>query len=208
MIARGLLQAGASVYVSSRKAKAGDAAAAELAALGRAVRCRPTCPTRQECLRLADEVGHTEDASTCWSTIPAPPGARPSRSSPPRPGTRRSTSTSRRRSTLAGRSCRCCEAAGTDDDPARVINVGSIDGLQAPTLPTYSYSASKAGLHQLTRVLARSRAPAHHRERRGARAVRVEDDGGDPGRVGDEIAGAAPLGRIGRPTTWPASWCT
>jgi NAD(P)-dependent dehydrogenase (short-subunit alcohol dehydrogenase family) len=47
------------------------------------------------------------------------------------------------------------EAAGTADDPARVINIGSIDGLRAPELPTYSYSASKAGVHQLTRVLAR-----------------------------------------------------
>ncbi len=35
------------------------------------------------------------------------------------------------------------EAAGTADDPARVINVGSIDGLRVPGLPTYSYSAAR-----------------------------------------------------------------
>jgi NAD(P)-dependent dehydrogenase (short-subunit alcohol dehydrogenase family) len=53
------------------------------------------------------------------------------------------------------------EAAGTPDDPARVINIGSIDGLRVPSLPTYAYSASKAGLHHLTRVLARELGPRH-----------------------------------------------
>ena len=51
------------------------------------------------------------------------------------------------------------EAAATDDDPARVINIGSIDGLRVPELPNYSYSASKAAVHQLTRVLARDLGP-------------------------------------------------
>jgi NAD(P)-dependent dehydrogenase (short-subunit alcohol dehydrogenase family) len=45
--------------------------------------------------------------------------------------------------------------AATPADPARVINVGSIDGLHAPDLETYSYSSTKAGLHHLTRVMAR-----------------------------------------------------
>jgi len=46
------------------------------------------------------------------------------------------------------------EAAQTPDDPARIINIGSVDGIRVPTLETFSYSASKAGLHQLSRVLA------------------------------------------------------
>ena len=46
------------------------------------------------------------------------------------------------------------QAAGTQDDPARVINIGSIDGIQVPILETYSYSSSKAAVHQLTRHLA------------------------------------------------------
>ena len=40
------------------------------------------------------------------------------------------------------------------DDPSRVINIGSIDGLNVPALPTFSYSASKAAVHHLTRVMA------------------------------------------------------
>ncbi len=45
--------------------------------------------------------------------------------------------------------------AGADGtSPSRIINIGSIDGLRVPSLETYSYSASKAGLHHLSRVLA------------------------------------------------------
>ncbi|KRO91888.1 MAG: 3-oxoacyl-ACP reductase, partial [SAR92 bacterium BACL26 MAG-121220-bin70] len=40
------------------------------------------------------------------------------------------------------------------EDPSRVINIGSIDGLNVPAFETYSYSTSKAAVHHLTRVLA------------------------------------------------------
>ena len=53
------------------------------------------------------------------------------------------------------------EAAATADDPARVINIGSIDGIQVPMLETYSYSSSKAAVHQLTRHLARNLGRKH-----------------------------------------------
>src|SRR5436190_17112301 len=52
-------------------------------------------------------------------------------------------------------------AAATEDDPARVINIGSIDGMNAPITENYVYSASKAAVHQLTRHLARRLAPEH-----------------------------------------------
>ena len=92
------------------------------------------------------------------------------------------------------------EAAGTADDPARVINVGSIDGLRVPEFHTYSYAASKAGLHQLTRVLARELGPRHITVNAVApgpfeskmMAATLADRA-------TEIAAASPLGRIGRP---------
>jgi len=46
------------------------------------------------------------------------------------------------------------EASATPDDPARVINIGSVDGIKTPGFDNFSYGASKAAVHHLTRVLA------------------------------------------------------
>ena len=50
-------------------------------------------------------------------------------------------------------------AAGTDADPARVINIGSINGITHPHMNNYAYSASKAAVHHLTRHLGADLAP-------------------------------------------------
>ncbi len=47
------------------------------------------------------------------------------------------------------------EAAGSDDDPARVVNVGSVMGEIALGDGAYSYSASKAAVHHTTKILAK-----------------------------------------------------
>lgn len=46
------------------------------------------------------------------------------------------------------------DGAKSVGDPARIINIGSVDGLTVPALETFAYSASKAGLHHLSEVLA------------------------------------------------------
>jgi NAD(P)-dependent dehydrogenase (short-subunit alcohol dehydrogenase family) len=46
------------------------------------------------------------------------------------------------------------EAAATAEDPARVINIGSIDGIRTPSFDTHSYGPSKAAVHALTKQLA------------------------------------------------------
>src|SRR5690606_16697180 len=48
------------------------------------------------------------------------------------------------------------KAAANPTRPAKVINIGSIDGLRVSPWETYSYQASKAALHHLTRKLAAS----------------------------------------------------
>ena len=53
------------------------------------------------------------------------------------------------------------EAGATADDPARIINIGSIDGFHIPSHEVYAYTASKAALHHLTRHLARQLGPRH-----------------------------------------------
>lgn len=50
-------------------------------------------------------------------------------------------------------------AAAATERPGRVINIGSVDALIAAQWENYSYSASKAGLHALTRQLAKQLAP-------------------------------------------------
>ena len=51
------------------------------------------------------------------------------------------------------------QAAATAVDPARVINIGSVYGVTSQVLRAWSYAASKAAIHQLTKVLAAELAP-------------------------------------------------
>jgi len=44
-------------------------------------------------------------------------------------------------------------SAATAEDPARVINIGSVNGVTHSHMNNYSYSASKAAVHHLTRHL-------------------------------------------------------
>lgn len=53
------------------------------------------------------------------------------------------------------------EAAGSKDDPSRIINIGSIDGFHIPKHETYAYSSSKAASHQLSIHLADQLAKRH-----------------------------------------------
>jgi NAD(P)-dependent dehydrogenase (short-subunit alcohol dehydrogenase family) len=43
----------------------------------------------------------------------------------------------------------------TPNDPSRIINIGSVDGIRVPIWDNYSYAASKAGLHHLSKTLVR-----------------------------------------------------
>lgn len=91
-------------------------------------------------------------------------------------------------------------AAASAEDPARVINLGSIDGLHINPMDTYPYAASKAGVHHLTRALAKRLGPEHI-------TVNAIAPGPFESKMmastleafGDSIAGSAPLRRIGRP---------
>ena len=45
-------------------------------------------------------------------------------------------------------------SSASADEPARVVNIGSIDGIKTPAFDNFSYGASKAALHHLPRQLA------------------------------------------------------
>lgn len=46
-----------------------------------------------------------------------------------------------------------CQSANKED-PSRIINIGSIDGINNPEFKNFSYSAAKSAVHHMTRVLA------------------------------------------------------
>jgi len=200
MIAKGLLEAGGRVWISSRKADGCAAAAAELSAYGEVTAIAADLSTEAECLRLAREVGErTQMLHVLVNNAGATWGA-PLDEFPASAWDKVLDLNLKAPFFLTRAFLPLLEAAGTQEDPARVINVGSIDGLRVPALPTYSYSASKAGLHHLTRVLARELGPRH---------VTVNAVAPGPfqskmmaatlNAYGDAIAAAAPLRRIGRP---------
>lgn len=200
MIARGLLQAGASVYVSSRNPEAGEQAVQELSEHGRAVSIPANLSTEDECLRLAREVGDREERVHVLVNNAGATWGEPLEQFPASAWDKILDLNLKAPFFLTRAMLPLLQAAGSPDDPARVINIGSIDGLRVPELPIYSYSASKAGVHQLTRVLARELGPRHI-------TVNAIAPGPFESKMmaatlqafGDAIAASAPLGRIGRP---------
>ena len=200
MIARGLVEGGARVYLSSRKAKVCEQAAAELSRVGECVALPADLAGEEACLGLAAGLGEREErvhvlVNNAGATWGAPLEEYPAAAWDKLLDLNLKTPFFLTRAMLP-----LLEAAAGPGDPARVVNVGSIDGLRVPLMPTYAYSASKAGLHHLTRVLAKELGP---------RGVTVNAIAPGPfetkmmaetlRRFGDEIAAAAPLGRIGQP---------
>jgi NAD(P)-dependent dehydrogenase (short-subunit alcohol dehydrogenase family) len=200
MIARGLLQAGASVYISSRKAPAGEQAVQELADHGRAVSIPADLSTEAECRRLAGEIGALEERVDILVNNAGATWGEPLDTFPAAAWDKVLDLNLKAPFFLTRAMLALLEAAASAEDPARVINIGSIDGLQVSPLPIYSYAASKAGVHQLTRVLARELGPRHI-------TVNAIAPGPFQSKMmaatldsyGEAIAARSPLGRIGRP---------
>ncbi|WP_326595092.1 SDR family oxidoreductase [Streptomyces sp. NBC_01803] len=200
MIARGLVEAGAKVYVSSRKAEACEEAVAELSKSGEAVALPADLSREEEVHRLAEEIGGREEALHILVNNAGATWGAPLDSFPVSGWDKVMDLNLRSPFLLTQALLPRLRAAGSLEDPARIINVGSIDGLHVSPLPAYSYAASKAGLHHLTRVLAKELGP---------QGVTVNAIAPGPfeskmmaatlDAFGDEIAAAAPLQRIGRP---------
>lgn len=209
MIAEGFAANGATLFLTGRDAPALSAAAAELTPVARRAGApAPTalpadlqdlsaCEELVRALTAALEGGPglhvlVNNAGAAWGA--------PLDEYPDAAWTKVLTLNLQRAFTLTQLALPLLARAGTAADPARVIHIGSIDGVRAPVVQNYAYSASKAGLHHLSRHMARDLGP---------RAVtsNVLACGPFPTKMmratletmGDVIRGEVPLGRTGLP---------
>jgi NAD(P)-dependent dehydrogenase (short-subunit alcohol dehydrogenase family) len=156
MISEGFVRNGAKVYISSRDAKACDAAASELNAQGpgSAVAIPADFYKLEDCKKLAAEFGQRESKLDILVNNSGSNWGESYDSYPDNAWIRVLTLNLQRVFTITQLLTPYLEAAQKTDNPARIINIGSIDGLRVPALETFAYSSSKAGLHHLSRVLA------------------------------------------------------
>jgi NAD(P)-dependent dehydrogenase (short-subunit alcohol dehydrogenase family) len=155
MIARGLLQGGARVIVSSRKEGPVAEAAAELAALGDCVGIPGDVSTPEGAAALAQATTEhfgtlnilVNNAGTTWGA--------PLEEFPATGWDRVAHTNVEGAFHLTVGLLPALRSSATREDPARVVNIGSIDGIRTPSVENYSYSASKAAVHMLTRHLAK-----------------------------------------------------
>ncbi|KAF9270064.1 NAD-P-binding protein [Marasmius fiardii PR-910] len=168
MIAAGFVRNGAKVYISSRSAQDCETAASELNGLGPGT-CIPLPADLQkleEVERLAQELASRErvldvlvnNAGAVWGA--------PVDQFPDSGFTKVMTLNVQRVFSLIQKVLPLLRAAAertkegsTYKDPARIINIGSVEGIWVAPHDTFSYSASKAALHHLSRHLAAKLGP-------------------------------------------------
>jgi NAD(P)-dependent dehydrogenase (short-subunit alcohol dehydrogenase family) len=200
MVARGYVEAGAKVYISSRKKDVCDRVAAELSAHGTCISVPANLSTEAGAKALAQEIAQHEPALHILVNNAGANWGAPLAEYPDSAWDKVLALNLKAPFFLTRALLGLLEKGGRPGDPARVINIGSIDGLQVPRLETYAYSASKAGVHHMTRVLARALAPqgitvnavAPGPFQSKMMAVTLE-------RFRDIIVASCPLGRIGEP---------
>lgn len=200
MIARGYVEAGARVYISSRKADVCDAVAAELSKTGECFSVPADLSTMQGIEDLVEGVAEREDRLHILVNNAGAAWGAPLEEYPESGFDKVMTLNVKSIFYLTTRFLPLLKKAAMEDRPARVVNIGSIDGIRAPLLDNYAYSASKAAVHMLTRHL------AHHLVAEGI-TVNAIAPGFFPSKMTaflfdageDLVASNIPLGRVGAP---------
>ena len=155
MIARAYVENGAKVYISARNAAVCDGLAAELSKIGTCISIPANLGDMADLARFAAEIAAREpkvhilfnNAGASWGqsfdefTEAGWDGVM--------------DLNLRSVFFLTQKLVKQLAAAATEDDWARVINIGSIDGMHVSPYEAYSYNASKAGVLHMTRMMAK-----------------------------------------------------
>lgn len=198
MIASGFAAAGAKVYISSRDRDACAKTAGELSAAGTCIAIPADLRTEEACRDLAKDIGSREGGldilvNNAGATWGAPLAEHDEKSF------ERVLSLNVKAVFYMSKFLTpLLQAASAPEYPARIINIGSIDGLRVPDMEIYSYSTSKAAVHQLTRHLAKRLAPSITVNAIAPGPFESKMMAATLAAYGDEIAESAPLKRIGR----------
>jgi NAD(P)-dependent dehydrogenase (short-subunit alcohol dehydrogenase family) len=200
MIAEGLVSAGAKVYISSRKADVCAAAAEQLCTIGPCVSVPADLSTKAGCDRLASAIAERESKVHILVNNAGATWGAPLLEYPDDAWDKVWATNVKAIFSLTTALMPQLRAAADADDPARVINVGSVDGMRVPATENYAYAASKAAVHMLTRQLAHRLAREHVTVnaiapgpfRSKMMAFVLDAEGGE-----EMVASGVPLRRIG-----------
>jgi len=200
MIAEGFVANGVKTYISSRKAEACDATAARLSEQGECISIPADLSTMEG---IATLVGQIEDREEKLDILVNNAGATwgaPLEEFPEGAWDKVMDINVKGPFFLSRALLPLLENSATAEDPARIIMVGSVDGLNVNKMPTFSYGPSKAAVHHLARTLASHLA---------ARNITVNAIAPGPfpskmmahtlDKFGEQIRKGVPLKRIGRP---------
>ena len=197
MIATGFLQQGAKVYITARKAAACDATAAELSQFGECISLPADVSSVEGARKLAAEITQREpkldilvnNAGAAWGE---------DFDTFPEQGWDKVVDLNMKTPFFLTQALHeSLKRAGTAQQPAKVINIASIDGISINPWETYSYTASKAGLIHLTKRMALRLAADHIIVNGIAPGPFPSDMNKEARDHGDKVADRVPAGRVG-----------
>lgn len=154
MIAEGLVKAGARVYITSRKPEVCEQSASELCEFGECVAIPATLDTPEAVVELANRFKEKEEKIDILINNAGRTWGAPLEEFPDKAWAPVMAVNVQGPFTLIRELLPQLRKAGGNESPARVINIGSLAGMVPQHLSAYSYAASKAAIHHLSRELA------------------------------------------------------